>query len=195
MNSKVALVAGCLFLFTIVGDTNADNEFKTVPKLYEEIGCTEVSDNSGSTRWVTFQLIRLIVHIVWRHSLFSYYKSAIMFCWCVFFLSSQCTLVFNALTLTSMITTNVIWMANHSKLEMNLQKMMPHFAVRLVDAYNMKVKLLTFNAPTSIAQKTINFSTPILYRSTMIWSNAVDRAKLPVNFNPFYFRFHFFLEW
>lgn len=54
MNSKITLIVGCVFLLTIIGEklTIADNEFKTVPKLYEEIGCKEIksASNTGCTR-------------------------------------------------------------------------------------------------------------------------------------------------
>lgn len=58
MNSKVALIAGFLFLTTFVCCTfvAADNEFNVVPKLYEEIGCTETK-NSGKKRYGNYSHI------------------------------------------------------------------------------------------------------------------------------------------
>lgn len=43
MNSKAVWIVGCLVLITTLGDniTGAD---KIVPKLYEEIGCTEINE-------------------------------------------------------------------------------------------------------------------------------------------------------
>lgn len=51
MNSNVALIAGLLFLMTFVCDTfiAADNQFNVVPKLYEEVGCTETKNSAGNS--------------------------------------------------------------------------------------------------------------------------------------------------
>lgn len=52
MNTKVAAKASCLLLVFIFGVNfiAADKEFDVVPKLYEEIGCTEIKSDSGTKR-------------------------------------------------------------------------------------------------------------------------------------------------
>lgn len=52
MNSNVVLKAGYLFLFAFIGDTfiAAENEFNVVPKLYEEVGCTENKNSDGKSK-------------------------------------------------------------------------------------------------------------------------------------------------
>lgn len=53
MNSKFTLIAGFLFFTTIVCDTfvAAENEFNIVPKLYEEVGCTEKKSAGNGKRY------------------------------------------------------------------------------------------------------------------------------------------------
>lgn len=48
METKVTLIAGCLLLFASFCDKTAASD--KVPKLYDEIGCTEVKEASGVTR-------------------------------------------------------------------------------------------------------------------------------------------------
>lgn len=49
MFSKVSLIAGCLVLVVTFCDKASANDLKCkVPKMYEEIGCTEVKDSSGA---------------------------------------------------------------------------------------------------------------------------------------------------
>lgn len=53
MNTKVAVKANCLCLLLCVFGVRliaADKEFDVVPKLYEEIGCTEVENDCGTKR-------------------------------------------------------------------------------------------------------------------------------------------------
>lgn len=49
MNSREALIVGVLFSISFICGTisGAESEFDTVPKLYEEIGCTEVKNSGG----------------------------------------------------------------------------------------------------------------------------------------------------
>lgn len=58
MDSKTMLIASCLLLFTILGDKSASAN-KIVPKLYEEIGCKEITDSNGPTRQTPFVVIVL----------------------------------------------------------------------------------------------------------------------------------------
>lgn len=53
MNSKVVSIAGFLFITTFVCDTviAIENEFNVVPKLYEEIGCTEKKPTGDGKRY------------------------------------------------------------------------------------------------------------------------------------------------
>lgn len=53
MNSKVALIVGFLFITTLVCDTviATENEFNLVPKLYEEVGCTEKNPAGDGKRY------------------------------------------------------------------------------------------------------------------------------------------------
>lgn len=50
MNTKVVLKAGFLVLITFICNTvvGAENDFNVVPKLYEEVGCT---DSAGLKRY------------------------------------------------------------------------------------------------------------------------------------------------
>lgn len=48
METKTVLIAGYLFLLAIFCDNATASD--TVPKLYEEIGCTEVKEPNGVTR-------------------------------------------------------------------------------------------------------------------------------------------------
>lgn len=52
MKSKVGFVAICMVLFTVFGAKfiAADKEFDVVPKLYEEIGCSEINGDGGLKR-------------------------------------------------------------------------------------------------------------------------------------------------
>lgn len=50
MSSKIVLIVGFLFLFTFVC---AENEFNIVPKLYEEVGCTEKKSSDNVKRYGT----------------------------------------------------------------------------------------------------------------------------------------------
>lgn len=50
MNTKVAAKVSCLFFIIGVRFIAADKEFDVVPKLYEEIGCTEIKSDSNKRR-------------------------------------------------------------------------------------------------------------------------------------------------